>query len=118
MDNRKELIRIYKETPIEAGVYQIKNNENQKIYIGSLRNFKSLNRIRLMLETSTHPNKELQKDWKFFGKDTFTFDILEKLKKKEDSYFNEKEALKNLENKWLVKLQPYENQGYNRKKTN
>lgn len=115
MDNRKELIRTYKETPIEAGVYQITNNSNSKIFIGSLRNLKSINRIRYMLETNTHPNKELQKDWKQFGKDMFTFHILEKLKKKEDPYFNEKEALKDLEAKWLATCQPYEEHGYNRR---
>lgn len=114
MDNRKELIRMYKETPIEAGVYQIKNKENLKIFIGSLRNLKSLNRVRLMLESNTHPNKELQKDWNLLGKDRFTFDILEKLKKKEDPYFNEKNALRDLENKWLTDLQPYGDDGYNR----
>ena len=49
------------------------------------------------------------------GKAAFTFDILEKLKEKDDPYFNQKEALLEIEEKWLEKLQPYGEQGYNSK---
>jgi hypothetical protein len=39
------------------------------------------------------------------------------LKKQDEPYFNEKEALAELENKWLEKLQPYGERGYNRIKS-
>ncbi|WP_153722408.1 GIY-YIG nuclease family protein [Sporosarcina cascadiensis] len=116
MDRKKELKQIYKETTIEAGVFQIKNNANQKIFIGSTRNFKTLNGVKFSLETGVYINEQLQKDWKAFGKEAFQIDILETLEKKESLYFNEKEALADLENKWLEKLQPYGNRGYNSKK--
>lgn len=117
MDRKKELKQRFKDTDVEAGVYQIKNRMNHKILIGSTRNLKTLNGIRFMLETNGYTtNKELQEEWNQFGKDAFTFSILEKLKKKDEPYFNEKEALAELEEKWLEELQPYGEQGYNQRK--
>lgn len=117
MDRKKELKQQFKETPVEAGIYQIRNTKNNKILVGSTLNLKTLNGIKFMLETNAFTmNKELQKEWNQYGKDAFTFEILEKLKKKDDDpYFNEKEALLALEEKWLEKLQPYGEQGYNKK---
>ncbi|MFJ7975632.1 GIY-YIG nuclease family protein [Peribacillus sp. JNUCC 23] len=117
MDRKKELKQLYKETPIEAGIYQIKNSKNEKIFIGSTRNFKTLNGVKFTLETGTHNNKVLQEEWTQFGNSAFSIDILETLKKKDDPYFNEKEALLELENKWLEHLQPYGERGYNSKKS-
>jgi hypothetical protein len=116
MNRKKELKQQFKETSVEAGVYQIKNTNNQKILVGSTKNLKTLNGIKFMLETNGYTtNKELQKEWNQYGKDAFTVDILEKLKKSNDPYLNEKEALLALEEKWLEKLQPYGERGYNQK---
>lgn len=118
MDRKKELKQRYiEETKIEAGVYQIKNTKNQKIFIGSTKNLKTLNGVKFTLETGGSYNKELQEDWNQFGKDAFTIEVLEVLKKKDEPYFNEKEALAELENKWLESLQPYGERGYNRIKS-
>ena len=117
MDRKKELKQQFKETSVEAGVYRIKNDKTNKIFVGSTRNFKTLNGVKFMLDTNSYTtNKELQKDWNQYGKDNFTIDILEKLKKNTDNpYFNEKEALIELEEKWLEKLQPFGDNGYNQK---
>lgn len=116
MDRKKELKQHFKETSVEAGIYQIKNTINNKILVGSTKNIKTLNGIKFMLETNGYTtNKELQNEWNQYGKDAFTFDILEKLKKNDDPYFNEKEALFVLEEKWREKLQPYGELGYNQK---
>lgn len=117
MNRKKELKQLYKETTVEAGVYQIKNTKNGKIFIGSTPNFKTLNGLKFMLQNDGHKNNELQGEWKRFGKEAFTIDILEILKKKDEPYYNEKEALADLEQKWLEQLQPYEERGYNQKKS-
>lgn len=115
MERKRELKQQFKETPIEAGVYQIKNTVNNKIFIGSTNNLKSLNGVRFSLETNGYmPNRELQDEWNQYGKEAFEISILEKLKKKNDPYFNEKEALEKLEEKWLEELQPYGDKGYNK----
>ncbi|MCM3761968.1 GIY-YIG nuclease family protein [Alkalihalobacillus oceani] len=114
MERKKELKHLYKEQPIEAGVYQIKNNINQKILIGSTKNIKTINGIRFMLETGAYtPNKELQNEWNEYGKDAFRFDIIEILKKKDEPFFNEKQALEEMEKKWLDRLRPFGERGYN-----
>lgn len=116
MDRKKELKQQYKEVSIEAGVFQIKNKMNNKIFVGSLNNIKRLNGIKFMLETGNYtPNKELQMDWNEFGKDAFLFEVLEILKKKDEPYWNEKEALAELESKWIERLQPFGDNGYNTK---
>ncbi|RDU38850.1 GIY-YIG nuclease family protein [Neobacillus piezotolerans] len=116
MDRKKELKQQYKETSVEPGIFQIKNTINDKIFVGSTKNLKTLNGIKFMLDTNGYtPNKELQKEWNQYGKDAFMIDILEKLKKNDDPYFNDKEALMALEEKWLEKLQPYGERGYNQK---
>lgn len=113
MERKKELKQLYKETVIEAGVYQIKNTVNQKIFIGSTRNLKTLQGKKFELEMGTSTNRKLQKEWNQFGKDAFMFETLEVLKKKETGYFDEKNELRKLEEMWLNKLQPYGERGYN-----
>jgi hypothetical protein len=116
MERKRVLKQQFKETSVEAGVFQIKNTINDKIYLGSTKNFKTLNGIQFMLATNAYTtNKELQKEWNQYGKDAFSIEILEKLKKNDDPYFNEKEALLALEEKWLETLQPYGEGGYNQK---
>ena len=117
MNRKKELKQIYKEIPIKAGIYQIKNMENQKIFVGSTKNLKTLNGIKYMLEIGKYTNKALQEEWKKFGKDAFEFEELEILKKKESGYFDEKKELEKLEEKWLERLQPYGDRGYNEMKS-
>jgi len=116
MDRKKELKLQYKESAVDAGVYQIKNTINQKILVGSTKNLKTLNGIKFMLETNGYTtNKELQKEWNQYGNEAFIIEVLEVLKKSEEPYFNEKEALLALEEKWLEKIQPYGERGYNKK---
>ncbi|MBV7508673.1 GIY-YIG nuclease family protein [Bacillus sp. sid0103] len=116
MDRKKELKQLYKETPVEAGIYQIKNTKNQKSFIASTKNLKTLNGVKFMLDMNGHKNKELQKEWLEYGKDAFKIEVLEVLKKKEVEYFNEKEELRKLEEKWFDEIQPYGENGYHTKK--
>jgi hypothetical protein len=113
MDRKKELKQMYKEEDIPAGVYQIKNTRNQKIYMASSRNLNAMNGQRFQLEAGVHRNKKLQDDWREFGAEVFAFEVLEVLKKKEDGFFDAKDNLKKLEAKWLDQLQPFGERGYN-----
>ncbi|MGI6130230.1 MAG: DUF2087 domain-containing protein [bacterium] len=116
MDRKKELKLKYKEKEIPAVVYQIKNIKNQKIFVGSTMNFKSvINGQRFMLEMGSHRNQLLQQDWNEYGPEAFEFEVLETLKKKEEPYFDVRDALAKLEEKWLDRLQPYGERGYNKK---
>lgn len=113
MDRKKELKQLYKETPIEAGVYKIENKQNGKVFIASTRNIKTLNGVKFMLNKGGHVNRELAKEWQALGEESFTVEVIEILKKKNDPYFNEKEELKKLEEKWLEEYKPFGEKGYN-----
>lgn len=112
--HRKELVRQYKEMKTESGVYQIKNTKNSKIYVASTVNLKTMNGKRMMLDGGVHKNKKLQEEWSKFGGEVFLLEVLEVLKEEDDAYFDKTGELKKLEQKWLDKLQPYAERGYNR----
>lgn len=95
MDRKKELKQQYMETKIEAGVYQIRNTANHKIFIGSTLNLKTFNGKRFELEQGTSMNKLLQEDWQKFGKDAFEFEVLEVLEKKRVVTLMRKKRLRN-----------------------
>jgi len=116
MNSRKELVQKFKDIKIEAGVYQIRNTVNQKILIASTPNLKTLNGKRMALQIGTHMVKKLQEEITQFGPDAFVIEVLEVLDEKEDETFNIKLELKKLETKWLDKLTPYGDRGYNTEK--
>ena len=95
------------------GVFQVKNNVNGKIFIDSCSNLK--NRwftLKMHLDTGRHPNSELQKDWNSFGPEAFTYEVLEQ--KEADKVTDVRWELKKLKQKWLEKLEPYGDRGYNK----
>ena len=116
MDRKQELKQQYKEMKIEAGVYQIRNTNNQKIFVESTPNLKTINGKRFTLDMGTFQNKLLQNEWKEFGDEAFVFEVLEILKAPKEGYFDAKDALKKLKEKWLEELQPYGERGYNTRK--
>ncbi|MBP2001532.1 hypothetical protein J2Z69_002577 [Paenibacillus shirakamiensis] len=115
LNRRDELKLQAKEIKIEAGVFQIRNLENGKVFIDSKPNLKSMNGHEFSLDMGSFINKNLQADWKKYGKDAFVFEVLEVLKPKdgEAKIYDPKDALKKLEEKWLEAKQPYGDQGYN-----
>lgn len=61
-----------------SGIYQIRNLNNGRIYIGSAKEFKSrLTCHTKTLRKGTHHNKFLQNDWNKCGEDSFIFEVLE-----------------------------------------
>jgi hypothetical protein len=119
LDRRKELKLAYKQTFLPMGVYQIKNNMNGKIFIGSSSNLPGIfNRHRFQLNAKTHSNKELQEDWDVCHSQAFTFDILETITPDKIPQEDWSKAITELEVKWLDKLQPYGEKGYNKIKSN
>ncbi|NEW06641.1 GIY-YIG nuclease family protein [Paenibacillus sp. SYP-B3998] len=118
MNRRQELQQQYKETKIEAGVFQVRNTMNGKVWVVSTKNLRSMNGKRLELEMGTHKNIPLQKEWNECGGDHFVLEVLEVLEVKETGYFDAVDALKKLEEKWLEQLQPFDEQGYNKRKLN
>ncbi|MGN7471358.1 DUF2087 domain-containing protein [Brevibacillus sp. SAFN-007a] len=116
VNRKQELKQMYKEVKSEAGVYQIRNKVNGKVLVASSLNLKTINGKKFMLQHGSHPNRELQKEWNELGADAFAFEVLEVLKPKDDPYFDAKDALEKLEEKWIEKLAPYNERGYHQEK--
>lgn len=115
--NKKDLKREYLETKQPMGIFQIRNLENGKVFIGSSLNLPGIiNRHRFALESGGHQSKQLQADWNELGADNFAFEIMEELEPRPN--LDDRKELAFLEDLWLEKLEPYDERGYNeRKKT-
>ena len=128
---RAELVAQYQEQKRSMGVYQIKNEENGRIYIGSSTNLQSAwNKEQLTLSLGSHINKQLQQDWKDFGEQKFSFLILETVHFDQPLLYDYKDVLSadvhesaqtarnykrevdKLKEKWMEKLQPFQSKGY------
>lgn len=106
MDRKKELKELYKQMKPDMGVFIIHSDFSNKCYIESTSNIKSaLNSTKFKLEAGIHPNRELQKDWKEYGEEKFTIEVLEKLKyDKDESKTDYSEELAILKMVWEEKL--------------
>ena len=115
MEKRAEIRRQYKETPKQAGIFQIINTTNGKILLGSSKNLEGkLNKHRFQLSSGRHPNRELQEDWGRMGEGAFRFEIAEIVQRKDDPGFNLDDELSLLEEIWIEKTQPCGECGYNK----
>lgn len=115
MKSRHDLKREYREREKPAGVFQIKNTANGKVFLGSSLNLEgSLNRNRFALDVGSHLNKALQEDWQRYGAGAFTLEVLEVVKVSDAPHFNLDAELTLLEQIWLEQLQPFGERGYNR----
>lgn len=117
MDRKKELKQQYKDMKQAGGVYQIRNTINPKVFVVATPNLKTINGRHVELQTGGHRNNALQEDWNSFGEEAFVFEVLEVLEEPEEGFFDKKQALKDLEQKWLDLLQPYGDRGYNKNST-
>ena len=101
------------------GIFQLRNEVNGKIFVGSSMDLPAIfNRTRFQLFGGSHPNKELEADWRQLGSNKFAFEVLEEIVPREDLNYDYKADLDTLEDLWLEKLEPYGEKGYNeRKKT-
>lgn len=128
---RKALTVEYQERAREMGVYQIKNESNGRIFIGGSMNLHGLwNKEKFVLGLGSHMNKELQKEWKQFGGENFSFLVLETVKTDSSVRYDYKDVfdaegkelahvakdykreVEKLKEKWLEKLQPFVEKGY------
>lgn len=108
---RKELKDQFNQIKIYMGVYEIKNNVNQKIFIGTATNLKNKwLTLQWQLHDGHHANACLQKDWQQYGSQAFSYAILEE--KDTTDISDRKYELKQMKRKWMDKLQPYYDQGY------
>ena len=115
MPDKKELKFIYKNTPRPMGVYQVRNLINGKVLVGGSLNLDG-RRNRFQFEVKNGNignNRELLREWQQFGADNFVFEILEQIEPCDDPQHDYRFELAELEKKWLERISPYQDRGYN-----
>ena len=117
MDRRRQLKMEYKQLTPPMGVYQIKNTVNGRIYIGHSMNLSgNKNSYPTKLEFESYHHQLLREDLKEHGIEAFVFEVLETIDPEEISQGLWRDAVQELEDNWLEKLQPYGDKGYNKPK--
>lgn len=100
MKTKKQLKDSYKQHKPIMGVFQVKNNVNEKVLIDASKDvFSKWNRLQAELRFGSHRKKNLQKDWNELGSESFTFEVLSELKyveKENINYSKEVEILKDM----------------------
>jgi hypothetical protein len=103
--NRKERIREYKETRRPMGVFQVRNTESGKVYVGTSVDLPSmLNRNRAQLRLGAHPDRALQADWLALGPEAFAFDVLDTLEPPDEPGYDPAGDLRTLDELWRGRL--------------
>ncbi len=103
--DRKARRREYKETPLPAGVFRVRNTVAGKSFVGASPNAPGkLNSQRFQLEMGSHPDRELQADWNTLGSEGFTFEVVDLLEMDDDPTYDPTEDLAVLKQLWLERL--------------
>ena len=116
MKTHKELKEEYKQMKFRMGIFLIRNINNGKIFIGSSTDLKATwFSQKLQLNTGTHQNFELQKEWKESGAENFTYEIIDEIKQTDDDQTDYSKELKGLEKMYIEEFQPFDDKGYHKK---
>ena len=114
MKSKKELKNIYKEMKFKMGVFQIRNTVNGKIYVEGSTDLDAIwNRHKFQLKMDSHPNVDLQKDWRDFGEEKFSYEILSEIKQDDTKTIDYRREIMQLEKMFIEELQPFDDKGYN-----
>ena len=96
-----------------AAIYQIKNKETGKTYIGATTMFADrLNNHKSYLRTGKHENQALQEDYNKYGLDVFEFEVIE-----EHPCDTDFKILEKIEEKTIKRLLTEGKELYNKKNT-
>ncbi|MCB0278048.1 MAG: GIY-YIG nuclease family protein [Calditrichaeota bacterium] len=77
---KKEIKEEYKSRKTRAGIYQIKNQSENRIFLNfTFDADRAFNLDQFSLRINSHLNKKLQTDWNQLGADAFTFEFIDEL---------------------------------------
>lgn len=81
---KKELIAGYKERKISGGVYMITNTKTGMRLLAAETNLEgSKNKFDFCIKTNLCSYPKLQEEWKRYGAQAFTFEVLDEIEKKD-----------------------------------
>ena len=113
-EDKKRLKKDYQQTPRAIGVFLVRNNLNDKVFLAAGVDLRGLiNRHKFQLENGSHQNKQLQADWNESGSRNFAFEIVDELSPRAGDEVDYRAEVAFLEDLWLEKLKPFGERGYN-----
>lgn len=84
MNTKNENKAAYKQMKFRAGIFQIKNLKNNKLFLKTSTDLdRAFNSDQFQLKLRSHKNMELQNDWNTYGSDNFEFCVFDELTSKE-----------------------------------
>lgn len=102
---RRALSRAYKEAFPPMGVYVVRCGAAGILRLGARSNVDAaLNRMRFDLARGTHRDKALQQAWLRHGPAAFTFEIIDRVKQRDDPAFDHNAELQALLALWEQEL--------------
>ncbi len=103
-EDKKAAKAAYKELDVFAGIYAVRCAASGQVWVGSAPNVgKIQNRVWFTLDHGSHPSRNLQEAWQAHGRDSFTFEELERLEDEELAYVRATQ-LKERAAYWRAKL--------------
>jgi hypothetical protein len=104
-DDRKAAKAAYKERKTVAGIYAVRCRLSGQIWVGQAPDVDTMqNRLWFTLRFGNDPHRSLQAAWTTHGADSFTFEILERLKEEDLPYIRQ-DLLKGQLAHWQAKLE-------------
>ncbi|WKY47513.1 GIY-YIG nuclease family protein [Eubacteriaceae bacterium ES3] len=106
MERKKVLKEDYKNKRVVGGIFGIRCKGSDQVWLKSTMDLAGQkNRFEFSVKTNSCPEPAMLKDWKSFGKESFSFEVLEELEKNESQSDREfKDDLATLLEIWREKI--------------
>jgi hypothetical protein len=102
---RRERVRAYKDAFPPMGIYAVRHAASGRTWVGASRNVDGmLNRIQFELRTGGHRDVSLAQEWARHGADAFSFEVLERVKERDDPAFDYASELQTMLALWQAEL--------------